>query len=172
MLRNCWYLVKTSLTVYLIFHKVNFFETLIIFSESNYQFNYRDIWFPKVIIILIITAKVLFFNVFFQKKTSTLITLRNLMKCFSIIMQDRYFTKCYDFKSHSFPFHLENQARLKNMLVCRHPVCFCEYTQLVRKTFLSFWDGKDGINPCLYFWLKQFFWWMNIKRSFWSSRFL
>ena len=31
------------------------------------QINYRNIWFPKVIIILIMTAQVLFFNVFSKK---------------------------------------------------------------------------------------------------------
>ena len=34
-LRNCQYLVKTTLVVYLIFDKLIFFETLIIFLESK-----------------------------------------------------------------------------------------------------------------------------------------
>ena len=34
-LRNCRYLVKTTLVVYLFFHKLLFFETLIIFLEST-----------------------------------------------------------------------------------------------------------------------------------------
>ena len=33
-LRNCRYLVKTTLAIYLIFYKLIFFETLIIFLES------------------------------------------------------------------------------------------------------------------------------------------
>ena len=37
------------------------------------QINYRNIWFPKVIMILIMTAQVL--SMFFQKKTCTLIPL-------------------------------------------------------------------------------------------------
>ena len=35
-------------------------------SRIYNQINYRNIWFPKVIIILIIMAQVLFFNVFFS----------------------------------------------------------------------------------------------------------
>ena len=33
--RNCWYLVKTTLAVYLIFYKLVFFKSLIIFLEST-----------------------------------------------------------------------------------------------------------------------------------------
>ena len=36
------------------------------------QINYRNIWFLKVIIILTMTAQVLFFNVFFRKKPAPL----------------------------------------------------------------------------------------------------
>ena len=39
------------------------------------QINYRYIWFPKVIIILIMTAQVLSLNVFFPKKTHSLMPL-------------------------------------------------------------------------------------------------
>ena len=48
-----------------------------IFSNSDHIFriynqsNYRNIWFPKVIIILIVTAQVLFFNVFFRKRPTS-----------------------------------------------------------------------------------------------------
>ena len=42
-----------------------FFGTLIIFLESA-KINYRNIWFPKII-ILIMTAQVLFFNDFSEK---------------------------------------------------------------------------------------------------------
>ena len=35
MLRNCQYLVKATLVVYLIFYKLIFFETLIIFLEPK-----------------------------------------------------------------------------------------------------------------------------------------
>ena len=34
-LRNCQYLVKTTLAIYLIFYKLNVFESLIIFLEST-----------------------------------------------------------------------------------------------------------------------------------------
>ena len=58
----------------------NFFETHIFWnfdhiSWTRNQINYRGIWFAKVIIILIMTAQGLFFNVFF-KKTRTLMPLR------------------------------------------------------------------------------------------------
>ena len=44
MLTNYQYLVKTTLTVYLIFYKLIFFETLIIFLEATInQINYRNI---------------------------------------------------------------------------------------------------------------------------------
>ena len=36
-------------------------------SRTYNQINYRNIWFPKVIIILIMTGQVLFFNVFSEK---------------------------------------------------------------------------------------------------------
>ena len=50
----------------------NFLQTHIFWKfVHNYricnQINYRNIWFPKVIIILIMTAEVLFFNVFSEK---------------------------------------------------------------------------------------------------------
>ena len=35
MPKNCWYLVKATLAVCLIFYKVTFFETLIIFSDRT-----------------------------------------------------------------------------------------------------------------------------------------
>ena len=41
------------------------------------QINYWNIWFPKVMIILIMAAQVLFFNVF-PKNTRTLMALRNV----------------------------------------------------------------------------------------------
>ena len=50
----------------------NFLQTQIFWrfhhiSRTCNQINYRNIWFPKVIIILIMTAQVLFFNVFSKK---------------------------------------------------------------------------------------------------------
>ena len=36
-------------------------------SRIYNQINYRNIWFPKVMVILIMTAQVLFFNVFSEK---------------------------------------------------------------------------------------------------------
>ena len=51
----------------------NFLQTHIFWNFDHIsriynQINYRNIWFPKVIIILIMTAQVLFFNVFFRKR--------------------------------------------------------------------------------------------------------
>ena len=50
----------------------NFLQTLIFWNFDHIsriykQINYKDIWFPKVIINLIMTAQVLFFNVFSEK---------------------------------------------------------------------------------------------------------
>ena len=50
----------------------NFLQTHIFWNFDNTsriykQISYSNIWFPKVIIILIMTAQVLFFNVFFEK---------------------------------------------------------------------------------------------------------
>ena len=49
---NCRYLVKTTLAVYLIFCKLMFFETLIIFLESTIKlitgiFDFQNVFFPK-----------------------------------------------------------------------------------------------------------------------------
>ena len=67
MLRSSWYLVKTTLAVYLTFYKLIFFWNLYhIFRICN-EINNRNIWFPKVIIILIMTAQAFFFNVFSEK---------------------------------------------------------------------------------------------------------
>ena len=73
MLKSFQYLVKATLAVYLIFYKCIFFKTDHISSSYN-QINYRNIIFPKVIIISIMTAQVLFFNVF-PKKTRILMPL-------------------------------------------------------------------------------------------------
>ena len=50
----------------------NFLQTHIFWNFDHIsricdQINYRNIWFPRVIIILLITAQVLFFNVFSEK---------------------------------------------------------------------------------------------------------
>ena len=50
----------------------NFLQTHIFWNidhiSRNYnQINYKNIWFPKQIIILIMTAQVVFFNVFSEK---------------------------------------------------------------------------------------------------------
>ena len=67
MLRNCRYLVKATLVVYLIFYRLHLFWIFDHISRIYNQIKYRNIWFEKVIIILIMTAQVLFFNVFFEK---------------------------------------------------------------------------------------------------------
>ena len=50
----------------------NFLQTHIFWNFDHIsricnQINYRNIWFPRLIIILLITAQVLFFNVFSEK---------------------------------------------------------------------------------------------------------
>ena len=64
---------KTTLAVYLVFSKLIFFKTFIIFLTYN-QINNSNIWFAKVTIILIPIVQVLF-SVFFSKKTRTLVPL-------------------------------------------------------------------------------------------------
>ena len=62
--------MKTTLAVYLIFYKLIFFETSIIFHNhiwSCNQINYMDIWFAKVRTNLIMMAQVLFFGIFSKK---------------------------------------------------------------------------------------------------------
>ena len=58
----------------------NFLQTHIFWkfghiSRSYNEINYRNIWIAKVIIILTMTAQVLFFSTFFPKKARTLIPL-------------------------------------------------------------------------------------------------
>ena len=53
----------------------NFLQTHIFFNFDHIsriynQINYRNVRFPKVIIIIIMTAQVLFFNVFFRTRTA------------------------------------------------------------------------------------------------------
>ena len=71
MLRNCWYLVKTTLALYLIFLQThifwNFNHVSRICNQITTTNNYRNIWFLKVIIIIFVTVQVLFFNVFSEK---------------------------------------------------------------------------------------------------------
>ena len=47
-------------------------------SRTYDQINYRNIWFSKVIIVLLMTAQV-FFLMFFLKKTRTLMPLRDYL---------------------------------------------------------------------------------------------
>ena len=54
------------------FRLSNFLQTHIFWkfdhiSRTYNQINYRNVWFPKVIIILIMTAQALFFNAFSEK---------------------------------------------------------------------------------------------------------
>ena len=44
-----------------------------------------------------------------------------------------------------------NKARLKNMLICRHPGLFFRVHPADREKKLWFWDGKDSINPYLWY---------------------
>ena len=66
-LRNCRHLVKTTLAIYLIFLQVHIFWNFDHISRIDNQINYRNIWFPKLILNLIMTAQVLFFNDFSEK---------------------------------------------------------------------------------------------------------
>ena len=65
MLRNCRYLVKTTLAIYLIFYKLIFFKKFDHISRTYNQINYRNIRFAKVTAIMM--TQVLFFNIFFEK---------------------------------------------------------------------------------------------------------
>ena len=58
-LKNCWCLVKTTLSIYLILSKLVFFETSIIFLELALKSIYRNFLFEKVTMILIRTIEVL-----------------------------------------------------------------------------------------------------------------
>ena len=54
-------------------HLSNFLQTHIFWNFDHIsricnQINYRNIWFPKVIMILYMTEQVLFFQCFFQKR--------------------------------------------------------------------------------------------------------
>ena len=66
-LKNCWYLEKTTLAIYLFFLQTHIFWKFDHISRTYNQINYRNIWFTKVIIILIMTVQVLLFDVFFEK---------------------------------------------------------------------------------------------------------
>ena len=46
-LRNSWHLVKTTLAVYLIFYKLVFFETLIIFRDTTIKLITGIFYFQK-----------------------------------------------------------------------------------------------------------------------------
>ena len=60
-----------------------------------------------------------------------------------------------------------NKTRLKNMLVCRHPDLFFRvHPTCQKKKIILRWK------ILIYFWLKKFFWGMNIKKIFWPARFL
>ena len=58
MLRHCQYLVKTTLVIYLIFYKLIFFESLIIYNISR---TYKQ--------ITVMMAQAFFSDIFFEKKT-------------------------------------------------------------------------------------------------------
>ena len=57
-----------------IFLQTHIFRNFVHISRINNQINYRNIWFPKVIKILIMTTQMLFFNVFFSEKDPLLNT--------------------------------------------------------------------------------------------------
>ena len=107
MLRNCWYLVKTTLVVYLNFYKLIFFETFNHISRIYNQINYRDIWFAKEMIILTMTVQVPFYDVFL-KRACTLMSLRIMRDCNIILLlsgmnkSNQYFIKVYWYYGHSF----------------------------------------------------------------------
>ena len=58
---------EISVVVYLIFYKLIFFGTLIIFLEPTIKLITRTFDLSKVTVILIMTAQVLFSNVVFKK---------------------------------------------------------------------------------------------------------
>ena len=95
-------MIKTTLTVYVIFHKLIYFETLIKFTVKYNKINYRNISSAKVIIILIMETQY-FFLMFFSGKTLTLMPLSKLR----ISWNNKLLEKC--------------QIRWKQMLVLSIP---------------------------------------------------
>ena len=83
-LRNCRYLVNTTLTVYLFFLQTHVFWNFCYISRTYNQISYRNIWFAKVIITLIRTAQV--FSTFFLKKACTLMSL-SISECANSLEQ-------------------------------------------------------------------------------------
>ena len=74
----------------------NFLQTHIFWNFDHVykiwnQINYKFIWFPKVIIILIMTAQVLFLT-FFPKKSRTLMSLRKPLANNLIVLYTSYVT--------------------------------------------------------------------------------
>ena len=59
--------VKTTFIVYLNFYKIMLLEIFVVCRTYN-QTNYRNIWFAKVVIILIRTARLFFFRCFLFEK--------------------------------------------------------------------------------------------------------
>ena len=73
-------------------HSSNFLQMHIFWNFDHIsricnQINYRNIWFPKVIIILIMMAQVLFFNPFPQKD----LDLNAIEKCLAGCLQTKWF---------------------------------------------------------------------------------
>ena len=96
----------------------NFLQTHILWNFDHIsriynQINYRNIWFAKVTIILIMTAQVLFFNVFSEKDPhlnvieDELFTRYSLLTTFYSLLLTRYslLLSCYFlFVTRYFPF--------------------------------------------------------------------
>ena len=77
----------------------NFLQTHILWnfdhiSRISNQINYRNIWFPNVIIILTLRYKCIF-SMFYPKKTRTLMSLRNLL-----IYHKPYHAECKLYQAH------------------------------------------------------------------------
>ena len=73
-------------------HSSNFLQTHIFWNFDHIsricnQISYRNIWFPKVIIILIMMAQVLFFNAFSEKN----LDLNVIEKCLGDCLRTKWF---------------------------------------------------------------------------------
>ena len=62
-----------------------------------------------------------------------------------------------DFFCFKAPKKESAHTRLKNMLVCRRPGLFFRVHPAGREKKLSFWDGKESINPYLLNLIFEFF---------------
>ena len=66
---------------YIVILQAHIFRNFDHISRIYNQINYRNIWCPKIIIIFIITAQVLFFIVFWKTRTLMLLRVNHIQHC-------------------------------------------------------------------------------------------